>query len=214
MSPLTGGCHYAWECRGRKDCKACPAIIDEKKNDWSHNNLILKMKNIEKAGIKIIAASGWTQMQARKSILFQNQDKIENINSCIDTRLFNSKNRDIAKRIFGVDDDVKLIFCGAQKMTDHRKGFSYFKESLDILFEMLDAATRNKICILIVGRDYQDSVYTKIPFQTHAIDYIKDYRLLSLAYQASDIFVCPSIEDSGPMMVSEGISLWNACSWF
>ena len=47
MSPLTGGCHYAWECRGyEKDCKACPAIIDEKKNDWSHNNLILKMKKI------------------------------------------------------------------------------------------------------------------------------------------------------------------------
>ncbi|MFP3802939.1 glycosyltransferase, partial [Paraburkholderia sp. SIMBA_027] len=36
--------------------------------------------------------------------------------------------------------------------------------------------------------------------------YIKDYRLLALLYQAADLFVNSSIEDSGPMMVSEALA--------
>ena len=38
------------------------------------------------------------------------------------------------------------------------------------------------------------------------INYIKDYRLLALLYQATDVFVNSSIEDSGPMMVSEALA--------
>jgi glycosyltransferase involved in cell wall biosynthesis len=48
--------------------------------------------------------------------------------------------------------------------------------------------------------------FSEIPFAKKQVDYIKDYRLLSLLYQASDVFVNSSIEDSGPMMVSEALA--------
>jgi glycosyltransferase involved in cell wall biosynthesis len=207
MSPFTGGCHFAWDCRGyEKDCKECPAIINKKYKDWPHKNFLIKKKNIENAEIQIIAGSGWTLKQAKQSSLFKDQKNIENINSCIDQKLFNANNKDIAKRIFNIDEKFKLIFCGSQNLIDPRKGFIYFKEALGILYKMLDESVRDKVCILIVGRDYQNVFQNEILFKTHAIDYIKDYRLLSLAYQASDIFVCSSIEDSGPMMVSEALA--------
>ena len=45
-----------------------------------------------------------------------------------------------------------------------------------------------------------------IPFEKKFIEYVKDYRLLKLLYQASNVFVNSSIEDSGPMMVSEALA--------
>ncbi len=34
---------------------------------------------------------------------------------------------------------------------------------------------------------------------------IRDDRILALAYQSADIFISPSLEDSGPMMVNEAM---------
>lgn len=48
--------------------------------------------------------------------------------------------------------------------------------------------------------------FDRIHFKKQKIDYIKDYRLLSLLYQATDVYINTSIEDSGPMMVSEALA--------
>jgi glycosyltransferase involved in cell wall biosynthesis len=37
------------------------------------------------------------------------------------------------------------------------------------------------------------------------LGFIRDDRTLAAAYQAADTFVCPSIEDSGPMMINESL---------
>ncbi len=207
MSPLTGGCHFAWDCKGYEtDCNNCPAILDEKNKNWPAHNYAIKKKNIKQANIKILAGSGWTQHQARLSGLYKHQDIIHNINSCIDTRLFNSKHRGIAKSIFGIEENCKLIFCGAQNMDDTRKGFSYFIESLEYLYNSLNEQQRSSIVILVISRKLDEETANKIPFKTHILDYVNDYRLLSLVYQATDIFVGSSIEDSGPMMVSEALA--------
>ena len=39
-----------------------------------------------------------------------------------------------------------------------------------------------------------------------SLGFVRDQRLMALAYQAADVFVCPSVEDAGPMMIIESLS--------
>ena len=43
------------------------------------------------------------------------------------------------------------------------------------------------------------------PYQTRFLGFLNSEKDLAEAYQASDLFLCPSIEDSGPMMINESI---------
>jgi glycosyltransferase involved in cell wall biosynthesis len=120
-------------------------------------------------------------------------------------KLFNNKNRDIAKRIFELEEDKFYILMGCQNAKAKRKGFEYLVESLKILDKNLSADVKNRIEVIIVSRDVSES-FDEIPFSKKHIDFIKDYRLLALLYQAVDVFVNSSIEDSGPLMVSEALA--------
>lgn len=207
MYSMTGGCHYAWECTGyQKDCANCPGILNEEAKNWTLENLRIKQSNIKRGKIEIVAGSGWTLNQARLSTLFKNQSEILNTNSCIDTQLFNPDKRNIAKQVFDIPQNAKVIFTGSFGINDPRKGFSYFVEALKLLWQSLSPTMREEVHILVIGKDSQNDKVKEIPFKKISIDFIKDYRLLSLAYQAADIFVCASVEDSGPMMVSEALA--------
>lgn len=208
MAPLTGGCHFSWGCEGYKhDCYDCPAILDKAYKNKAHENLIIKKKNVISGDIKILSASGWTYNQSKESVLFKNQSVIYNTNGLTDTRLFNSRHRNYAKEIFNIPSTAKVIFTGSWFTDDKRKGLKYFVDALNQLWLELDKSIRDDIYVLVAGEhNNSSSILQQIPFKKHIIDYIKDYRLLSLAYQASDVFVCASIEDSGPLMVSEALA--------
>ena len=208
MAPLTGGCHYAWDCTGfERDCSDCPAILDTKKKQRAAHNLAIKSKYIAKMNGKVLAGSGWMLDQARRSALFRNQKTILNTNSVIDTSIFNNHHREIAKSIFGLDPNHKVVMAGARYTSDVRKGVTYLVEALQLLWEKCDPQLRENVRVMVVGENATDEDPLRdTPFAIHFVDYIKDYRLLSLAYQASDVFACPSIQDGGPMMVSEALA--------
>lgn len=208
MEPLTGGCHYSWGCKGYEtDCQNCPAIIERGKKDKAHSNLMIKLENVKKANIKVLSGSQWVTEQARNSTLFKFQSQILCTNACIDTRILNGKNRAIAKQLLDIPSNAKVIFTGSWNVNDPRKGIKYYLDALQVLWNTIDSNLKENVYILIAGEHYQQTDFlSKIPFKKKYIDYIKDYRYLSLVYQASDIFVCASIEDSGPMMVSEALA--------
>ena len=207
MNHFTGGCHFAWDCKGYiEGCsEKCPAIVSEYGKDIPKRNFDTKLSNAKKGNFKILAGSGWTLKQAQESKIYKNQDVIYNVNSLIDLKLFNNQNRDIAKRVFELDKDKFYILMGCQNAKAKRKGFEYLVESLKILEKKLSPNEKSKIEVIIVSRDVSGA-FDEIPFSKKHIDYIKDYRLLALLYQAVNVFVNSSIEDSGPLMVSEALA--------
>lgn len=206
MNHFTGGCHFAWDCKGYiEGCKQCPAIKSSHGSDIAKINFETKLANATKGKFQILTGSGWTLMQAKESKIYKNQLNFVNINSLIDTKVFNNKSRPFAKQIFNLKEENFYILMGCQNSNSKRKGFEYLLESLQILFEKLDDEQRQRIKVLIVSRNLTES-FKDIPFEKQHIDYVNDYRLLSLLYQASDVFVNSSIEDSGPMMVSEALA--------
>jgi len=208
MAPITGGCHYAWDCNGYTlDCSNCPAILTETYKDRARKNLLIKKNNIEAGNIKVIAGSGWTHNQAQNSSLFRNQKFISTINGLIDFSVFNNANRNIAKQVFNIAKNSKVIFSGATYTGEKRKGISFLVQSLQHLYHLQTDEEKGRIKILVAGNQLNENEYVKqIPFDIIPIDFIKDDRLLSLAYQAADVFICPSVEDSGPMMVNEALA--------
>nr|WP_315198992.1 glycosyltransferase [uncultured Flavobacterium sp.] len=207
MNHFTGGCHYAWDCKGYiNGCSIdCPAILSDYGKDFAKINFDSKLKNAQEGKFQILSGSGWTLKQTKESKIYRNQKVFYNFNSFIDTKLFNANNRDIAKRIFEFDDSKFYILAGSQSAQDPRKGFPYFIEALKILETELTIEQKNKIVILVVSRDIPQE-FENISLNKQKIDYITDYRLLILLYQAVDLFVNTSIEDAGPLMVSEAMA--------
>lgn len=208
MEPFTGGCHYAWDCTGyTNDCANCPAILTEELKQTAKDNLKIKIDNLCYSNVRVLAGSEWCRSQAQKSTLFRHQESIPVLNGVIDQNVFNNQCRDFAKKVFGVNNNEKLIFTGSTFTSDKRKGIEYLVEALKELYFELALQERISLKILIAGQHVLENEFVKnIPFEVVAIDFIKDDRLLSLAYQAADLFVCSSIEDSGPMMVNEALA--------
>lgn len=207
MNHFTGGCHYAWDCQGYiEGCNEnCPAILSDEGMLIAKENFEIKLKNARNGNFKAIAMSLWTLNQIEKSKIYKDQSEKYNINSIIDLKVFNNCNRNIAKDIFGFDNSKFYILAGCQSSKDIRKGFSYFIDSLTILESKLTSSQKEKIVIIVVSREVPKE-FEAINFEKQKLDYINDYRLLSLLYQSIDLFVNTSIEDSGPMMVSEALA--------
>ncbi|RQO31940.1 hypothetical protein DBR32_03800 [Taibaiella sp. KBW10] len=207
MNHFTGGCHFSWGCKGYVyGCnEECPAIIAPKDKIIAKHNFERKLLNATNGNFQILAGSGLTLEQAKESKIYKNQKYIENINSLIDMKIFNDNNKQYAKKVFGLNEDKFYILAGSQTTKERRKGFSFLIEALKELELLLTPEYRSKIILLVVSREVTH-VFDEINFQTQHLDYIKDHRLLSQLYQAADVFVNTSIEDSGPMMVSEALA--------
>jgi glycosyltransferase involved in cell wall biosynthesis len=199
MSIITGGCHYAWDCEGfQKSCLNCPAISNEKIN-IAQRNLEEKLKWLNMIDCEIISSTKHLENQIQKSILFKNRKIHKNIFLVPDKNIFKPYNKLQARKFLNIEADKKIIFIGAANFNDERKGLQYFQKALEILKKR---HYEKEILILLAGTKSDVS----FPFQTHFLGKIQEDEKLAKAYQASDIFVCSSVEDSGPMMVNESIS--------
>lgn len=207
MNHFTGGCHYSWSCKGYESyCENCPAILNPDLKYIAEKNLRIKLENAQAAQFNIIAGSGLTLKQAEKSTIYKNQVYISNINSVIDTSIMNARNKEYAKNVFGFEYNKFYILAGAYYMNDERKGFAYLVEALNIIYDKSNQELKDKMTLVIVTKNKSDAVFENIKMNKIYVDFVKDYRLLSQLYQAADVFVNTSIEDSGPMMVSEALA--------
>jgi glycosyltransferase involved in cell wall biosynthesis len=211
MSPLTGGCHYAWDCTGyTKDCTNCPAVLDLKYKDFPALNLKIKKEILAGSDMKFIAGSEYLVKQAKNSTLFSFQQKIPKVLMCINDSIFNDKQRSVAKSDMEISPDQKAIFFGLTFVQEKRKGLKYFIDALRKLQKKIELegsfVTSKDIVILMAGNELSMSQFLRdIPFKVKIVGFIHNEKLLANAYRASDLFVCPSLEDSGPMMINESV---------
>jgi glycosyltransferase involved in cell wall biosynthesis len=207
MAPFTGGCHYAWECKGYlNSCGNCPGLFSTNSYDVSYNNLLYKKKYIDKTNIHLIAASEWQYRQAKVSSLFKNKI-IHKILLSIDSSVFKPTDKEEIKSKLGIPANKKVVFFGSVVLTQKRKGMCYLLESLRILKEKTkgsDSGLDDNILLLIAGMGI-DRIVESLPFNFHYLGKLTDTYEIASAYQAADVFICPSIEDSGPMMINQSL---------
>jgi glycosyltransferase involved in cell wall biosynthesis len=205
MGPLTGGCHYAWDCDGfTKTCGCCPCLKSNNVNDLSNKNIANKISYLSKVDLSFIVASEWSMQQAKKSPI-KDRKNIFKLLLSIDTEIYKPDDKILARKYFDLPIDKTIIFIGAQALWDERKGMNLLLEALNILKKRdIDNAITNKLFLLIAGRK-DDAFLSNIPFEYIHVGLLDINIQLPKAFQSADFFVCPSIQDAGPMMINQSI---------
>lgn len=201
MAPMTGLCHYAWDCIGyTKECGSCPALYSKNHNDQSRVNYTFKKMYIDKTEIIPVAATEWQFKQLYSSSLYKDKRKFKVLLS-IDEKQYCPANKTKARQELGLPNDKKIIFFRAGSASEKRKGFKKLIETLNILSEKMEDSS---IIHLAIAGKTRVNLKGMLPFSCTLLGYL-DHNTLPKAFQAADVFVSPSIEDSGPMMVNQSI---------
>lgn len=203
MAPITGGCHYAWDCkRYFESCGCCPGLFSHYPKDQSNINFEFKKKYIDKTNIIPIAATEWQYLQLMKSSLFENKKK-HKILLAIDENIYKPDDKLNIRELLGLPVEKKIILVGAAFLDQKRKGWKELSDSLKILADNLSNEEKSMIHITIVGNINKNDV-VQLPFGHTMLGFLDHYEMPKV-FQAADLFVCPSIEDSGPMMINQSI---------
>jgi len=203
MSPMTGGCHYAWNCNGYKmECGECPGIYSMNRFDETYQNFIFKKKFYQMTNLKVVAASFESYLQLEYSAIFKGKQKYK-LHLPINEEIFHPIEYDIACKSLFLNASRKYIFFGAAFLDQKRKGIEYLVEALNYLNNSFTSEESKNIELLVAGH-CNDELLSQLPFKVNVLGHL-DYENLALAFGASTVFVCPSIEDSGPMMINQAM---------
>lgn len=198
MAPMTGGCHYAWNCNHFQNlCESCPAIDP---STIASRNFSHKSRWLNQADITIISGSSHLHNQVKQSGLFQK--KISKLILLgINSEIFKPAKDSSIKESLNIPEQNRVIFFGAEHEDDKRKGISYLKEAIIHLTKENDVDL-SKIVFMIAGKNRRK---LDLGISEIHLGYLESENELARAYQIADLFVCPSVEDSGPMMINQSI---------
>lgn len=203
-APFTGGCHYFWECRHfLTHCRKCPAIRSDTEKDLAYLNFEHKLKFIQKSNIVPVAATNEYLRLIKESALF-NGKRSKLIPLGIDELVFAPVDRKVLRRQMQLQVEMKIVLIAAGDLSEKRKGIALALQSLEILFSRLSDVDQKRIHVLVAGVA-TDELVSRIRFSYTALGYFREEKDLAGMYQVSDVYLCSSIEDAGPMMAMEAM---------
>lgn len=204
MWSFTGGCHYAGTClEFLERCSFCPFLKKPAKNDLSARQFIIKKKLYSNVLLHPVSCSRWLRALSSESSLFRNKE-VSSIPNPIDTKVFKPIDKAESRKDLGLPTDKKLLLFGAANIYDLRKGARYLFEALNILHESFPVFKEN-VEIVVFGKMPQKTK-DSIPFTIHRMNFISDISDIVKLYNASDIFVLPSLQDNLPNTVMESMA--------
>lgn len=201
-APFTGGCHWMWACTGyKKLCGSCPALNSKSENDLSRKNILYKKSYVDKLEIEIIVGNSSMENKVKQSFLFRNL-KCHKFPFVIKDKRFRPFDPQKAREKLGLPINKKLIFFGAVSV-GKRKGMNEFIKSLEILATKFSNPEIESINLVQAGNSAHN-IMNFVEFKVLDLGFIS-YESLPLVFNAVDIFVSPSIEDAGPMMINQSL---------
>ncbi len=203
--PVTGGCHFWLDCdRIRFGCGKCPAFNSDSANDITRSNVKYR-KNVYKKVHPIVYGNTYMNNVFRQSYLLHNYDRCEKVFPIIDNDLFSPGDKKSSRNKFNLGAENKFIITfGNQLLTEKRKGIDKLIAALDIVYNRLSDKQRSEIALMIIGNNIE-SIKPHLKFKYIYLGYVP-YKDLPDIYNASDLFLSPSISDAGPTMVNMALS--------
>jgi glycosyltransferase involved in cell wall biosynthesis len=197
---LTGGCHHSFDCIKYIDhCHTCINLNSKYKYDLSYRlfkskkNILQKYKNY-----KIIAPSKWIATCATQSAFFKYKTVVK-IPNFVDMNVFKKLDKSHSRKILNINLDTKIILFGADMAnTNPYKGWSYLKESLNLL--------ECNYNLITFGSNFFDSTINGKQLQIKNFGKIHDHFVLALLYNAADVFVIPSLAEAFGQTAIESMS--------
>jgi glycosyltransferase involved in cell wall biosynthesis len=210
MTPLTGGCHYAYDCSNfTGECGECPQLGRSNTRDFSH--MVWRRKHevfatIPRGRLHVVGPSQWIAGEAARSSLL-GRFPVSIIPYGIDTDVYRPTHE--ARRLldaFGVDPNVRVVLFVADWTNVKRKGFELLDSALGALCQSSNTA------LISLGRGSAPTLKTKL---THIhLGSVTDDRMIAALYSMADIFVIPSLQDNLPNVVLEAMACESAVVGF
>lgn len=201
---FTGGCHYPWNCEGYKvDCDNCPAMKYPELIKLPKNIFHKRKKYYMQMDCFFLSASKWLDDRCESSGI-KAKLGIKKAIIGIDEQIFKPRTKVVANDIIDVQIPAgnRVIFLGAQSLSDPRKGVKYVLDALAFIRKNFPNLLTG-VSILTVGDQAQATLPEGISFVN--IGFIHDKDKYPYLYNLADGFICPSIEDAGPMMINEAL---------
>lgn len=189
---LSGGCHYPWNCNGyQRGCRNCAMTNSKIMQFFIHHNYLYKKHYISRDK-NVIYPTTFDYNRLSKSPLWRGATAYKLIEA-IDENLFAPiAEKEELKIFFHIPPEKKVVFFGCTSLDEPRKGMA-------LLIDAINMINRDDIVFLAAGSNAlhfnKDVIYA---------GYL-DKETLAKAYQLADVFVCPSLEDSGPQMINMSI---------
>jgi glycosyltransferase involved in cell wall biosynthesis len=206
QEPVTGGCHYSFGCQGyRNQCGNCPLLVLPGPQDLSHRVWRRKQKYLVDLPITFIAVTSWCRDKVLESSLFA-RHRVELIPLALDERTFVPGDQLAARDILGLPREKKVILFGASYLIEERKGIAKLIAALHELKRLWTAQGRalEELHLAVIG-GHGEEIAPQLPLPATMLGQQNTDADLARTYQAADLFVCPSLEDAGPMMIPEAM---------
>jgi len=203
-SHMSGGCHFTCDCeRYKTGCGRCPAIKSNRENDFTRWNVEYRRRFYEKVK-PVVFGNSYMSMFYSQSYLLKDA-RVFVYPPTFNTTKYKPLNKKQVRNGFGIErEDAFVIAFGCQHLSDPGKGMEYLIEALSRLREKLTEKERNRVLLLVAGRDYEQ-IKESLQFESIGTGFLPIERLPEF-YSVANIFVCPSVDDAGPSMVLQSIA--------
>jgi glycosyltransferase involved in cell wall biosynthesis len=204
MWTITGGCHYSFECdKYKTKCHDCPMFEKHKIKDWVLSEFEKKIKLFSSySNVYFVSPSKWLYDCTKQSALTKDKP-VFHIPNVLDRTIFKPFDKKVAKQALNIDPEKTVISFGAVNVNSPYKGWEYLKKALELY---KTKSEQKNISVLIFGSNYNKEVDDSIPFDTKFMGALKDEYSTALVYNASDIFIAPSLADNLPYTIFEALS--------
>jgi glycosyltransferase involved in cell wall biosynthesis len=208
LAPLTGGCHYPGDCRGYEEkCGRCPVLRSDSSGDASRRTWRRRRRHFSEIPLTIVAPTRWVAERASRSSLLS-AARCEMIPLSVDTGLFRPGRQQLAREVLALPPTAFILFCGAQQLRQERKGLAQLVGALHRFRALLESNDPDMVArvLLVTAGPYDPSRELGNSFRQVHVGVLRDDRILALAHQAADLFISPSLEDAGPLMLNEAMA--------
>lgn len=198
-NPFSGCEHYAERYQGIDNFGfPIPRIYSDLEMAVSEYLSNYKSMTIKSASnIHIVCPSTWILRKSQESKLFSSRNHSVIANG-FPAQLFRPLNKLCCKEIFGLDSTKRTVLFLADNLSNKRKGLIFLKR-------LIECSEYNELA----GLEFCAVGDEEMQFnESSGIKYlgkILDDRLLSIVYNAADVFILPSLEDNLPNTMIESL---------
>ena len=207
--PATAVCHYSRGCEQYlSQCDQCPLLPGDSlaRQVWRR-----KVQMLNGQRLTYVCCSEWLAGEAKKSALLKDQ-RIVSIPNAIDTRLYRPQDKKQARQNLDLPTNRRIILFVSQRVTDPRKGISYFVDAVSRLVQQHPEMKDNTGVAILGG--HAEEVASQLALPSYPLGYVSDPSRIVNVYNAADVFVLPSLEDNLPNTIMEAMACGVPCVGF
>lgn len=156
-------------------------------------NLQLRKKHLKNKNITFVPISNWVKQKAEDSLVIADFPK-KLIHNGLDFSIFKPVDQKVARELFKLPQNKKILLLGADRLSVPRKG-------LKIALEALEKIKSTDYNIVLFG-----NVNFDLPEGYICLGAVNDERLLPALYSVADYFVMPSIEEAFGQVTIEALA--------